>query len=214
MDEEISIINQNTRYEKIKNFFFENKKKVAAILLLLIFGLISYFGFQEINKRNKIKIANDFNKLLIEHTNENDEKIIDEMINIIYEKDKTYSPLALYYLIDKNLVNEKKKLNELFDILIDDTNLEKEIKNLLFYKKALSNADNLDENTLIKMLNPIINSESVWKSHALYLLAEFFYSKDQNEKSKEFFNKIISLPSGNLDIKRESQKRLNRDFSE
>ncbi len=214
MDEEISIINQNTRYEKIKNFFFENKKKVAAILLLLIFGLISYFGFQEINKRNKIKIANDFNKLLIEHTNENDEKIIDEMINIIYEKDKTYSPLALYYLIDKNLVNEKKKLNELFDILIDDTNLEKEIKNLLIYKKALSNADNLDENTLIKMLNPIINSESVWKSHALYLLAEFFYSKDQNEKSKEFFNKIISLPSGNLDIKRESQKRLNRDFSE
>ena len=214
MDEEISIINQNTRYEKIKNFFFENKKKVAAILLLLIFGLISYFGFQEINKRNKIKIANDFNKLLIEHTNENDEKIIDEMINIIYEKDKTYSPLALYYLIDKNLINEKKKLNELFDILIDDTNLEKEIKNLLIYKKALSNADNLDENTLIKMLNPIINSESVWKSHALYLLAEFFYSKDQNEKSKEFFNKIISLPSGNLDIKRESQKRLNRDFSE
>ena len=214
MDEEISIINQNTRYEKIKNFFFENKKKVAAILLLLIFGLISYFGFQEINKRNKIKIANDFNKLLIEHTNENDEKIIDEMINIIYKKDKTYSPLALYYLIDKNLINEKKKLNELFDILIDDTNLEKEIKNLLIYKKALSNADNLDENTLIQMLNPIINSESVWKSHALYLTAEFFYSKNQNEKSKEFFNKIISLPSGNLDIKRESQKRLNRDFSE
>ena len=105
-------------------------------------------------------------------------------------------------------------MNELFDILIDDTNLEKEIKNLLIYKKALSNADNLDENTLIQMLNPIINSESVWKSHALYLTAEFFYSKNQNEKSKEFFNKIISLPSGNLDIKRESQKRLNRDFSE
>jgi len=214
MDEEISIINQNTRYEKIKNFFFENKKKILAILLLLVFCLISYFGFQEINKRNKIKIANDFNKLLIEHTNENDEKIIEEMINIINEKDRTYSPLALYYLIDKNLINEKKKLNELFDILIDDTNIEKEIKNLLIYKKALSNADNLDENSLIQMLNPIINSESVWKSHALYLLAEFFYSKDQNEKSKEFFNKIISLPSGNLDIKRESQKRLNRDFSE
>ena len=214
MDEEISIINQNTRYEKIKNFFFENKKRILAILLLLVFCLISYFGFQEINKRNKIKIANDFNKLLIEHTNENDEKIIEEMINIINEKDRTYSPLALYYLIDKNLINEKKKLNELFDILIDDTNIEKEIKNLLIYKKALSNADNLDENSLIQMLNPIINSESVWKSHALYLLAEFFYSKDQNEKSKEFFNKIISLPSGNLDIKRESQKRLNRDFSE
>ena len=27
----------------------------------------------------------------------------------------------------------------------------------------------------------------------LYLMAEYFYSKDQKQKSKEFFNQIISL---------------------
>ena len=64
------------------------------------------------------------------------------------------------------------------------------------------------------MLNPIINSESVWKSHALFLMAEYFYAKDQKQKSKEFFNKIISLENSNPDIKSESERRLNRDLSE
>ena len=64
------------------------------------------------------------------------------------------------------------------------------------------------------MLNPIINSESIWKSHALYLLAEFFYSKNEKQKAKEFFNQILILSNSNNDIKIESQKRLNRDLSE
>jgi hypothetical protein len=66
----------------------------------------------------------------------------------------------------------------------------------------------------LKILNPVINSESIWKSHALYLLAEFFYSKDENQKAKEFFNQILLIPSANTDIKTASQKRLNRDLGE
>ena len=64
------------------------------------------------------------------------------------------------------------------------------------------------------MLNPIINSKSIWKSHALYLLAEYFYSKNEKQKSKEFFSQIINLENANSDLRRESQKRLNRDFSD
>ena len=58
------------------------------------------------------------------------------------------------------------------------------------------------------------SSESVWRSHALYLMAEFFYSKDQKQKSKEFFNQIISLENPNSDIKLQAEKRLNRDLSD
>ena len=91
----------------------------------------------------------------------------------------------------------------------------KEIKNLIIYKKALFNADKAKENDLLKILNPIINSQSVWKSHALHLIAEYFYSQNQKEKAKEFFNQIISLENANLDIKsRKPEKRLNRDLSE
>ena len=64
-----------------------------------------------------------------------------------------------------------------------------EIKNLIIFKKALFNSDCVSENELLKILNPVINSESIWKSHSLYLLAEFFYSKNEKQKSKEFFNK-------------------------
>ena len=60
----------------------------------------------------------------------------------------------------------------------------------------------------------MINSESIWKSHALYLLAEYFYSKNEKEKSKEFFNQIIILENANQEIKIEAQKRLNRDLSD
>ena len=64
------------------------------------------------------------------------------------------------------------------------------------------------------ILNPLINSESVWKSHALYLMAEYFYSKGQKQKAKEFYDKIVSLENSNENIKSEVQKKLRRDFSE
>jgi len=98
--------------------------------------------------------------------------------------------------------------------LIEKTNLENEIKNLIIYKKALFNSDFVSENELLKILNPVINSESIWKSHALYLMAEFFYSKDEKQKAKEFFKQILVLPNTNGTIKTESQKRLNRDLGE
>ena len=76
------------------------------------------------------------------------------------------------------------------------------------------NSDFSTENELIKILNPIINSESVWKSHALNLLAEYFYFKDEKQKAKEFFEKILTVENGNSSLKIEAQKRLTRDFSD
>ena len=122
--------------------------------------------------------------------------------------------MSLYFIIDNLLITEQSKVNELFNTVIKETSLDKEIKNLIIYKKALFNADNSSENQLIEILNPIINSESIWKSHALYLMAEYFYSKNEKQKSKEFFNQIIDLENANQDLRIEAQKRLNRDLSE
>ena len=100
-------------------------------------------------------------------------------------------------------------------LLLNSFSLEaSEIKNLIIYKKALFNADDINEIDLLNILNPIIKSDSVWKSHSLYLMAEYFYSKNEKQKSKEFFNQIINLENANQEIKLESQKRLNRDLSE
>ena len=122
--------------------------------------------------------------------------------------------MSLYFIIDNDLVIERKKINDLFEVIINETSLENEIKNLVIYKKALYNADDSDEGYLLNILNPLINSESVWKSHALYLMAEYFYSKNELQKSKEFFSQILNLENANQNLRIESQKRLNRDLSE
>ncbi len=214
MDEEISIIDTKTRNEKIRNFFIHNKKLLTLILSFLIILLVSYFGYSEFKDNKKLKISDQYNILVTEYSEKNKEKTKNGLIDIINKKDSTYSPLSLYFLIDNQLVKDISKINLLFDVVIQETSLTNEIKNLIIYKKAMYNADNSNENELLKILSPVINSNSVWKSHALYLMAEFFYHKNEKQKSKEFFNQIITLENANEDLKVESQKRLVRDLSE
>ena len=97
----------------------------------------------------------------------------------------------------------------MFDIILEETPLDDEIKKLVILKKALFNADQFDEGSMLTILNPVINSESVWKAHALHLMAEFFYFKNEKQKAKEFYNQIVNLEKANPDIKIQAQKRLN-----
>ena len=214
MDEDISIINSNTRKEKIKNFILNNKKKVLIFLIAIVLLIISFFGYGEFKDYQREKVSNLFYSTIIDFDGNNKEKTTDELKQIIKLKDATYSPLSLYFILDNNLISDRSEINNLFDTLISKTSLDKEIKNLIIYKKGLYNADQVSENELLEILNPIIRSESVWSSHALYLLAEYFYSKDQKLKSKDFFNQIINLKKSNPSIVTESQKRLNRDLSD
>jgi predicted negative regulator of RcsB-dependent stress response len=214
MDEEITIIDTNARNERIKNFFINNKKKLIITVSIISVIIIGYLSFENSKEKNKIKLANQYNLALIDLNPENKQKTIDEMVNVVKSNDATYSPLALYHLLDNNLLENNDEINILFDELIEKTNLDNEIRNLIIYKKALFNSEFVSENELLKILNPVINSESIWKSHALYLLAEFFYSKDEKQKAKEFFNQILVLPNSSNTIKAETQKRLNRDLGE
>ena len=214
MDEDIAIINKETRNEKIKNFFIKNKKKIIISISVIILAIFGYFIYEDFNKKSKIKLANRYNIAKMNFISGNKAMVVNELLSIVHVKDRTYSPLALYFLIDNNIIDDKNKINELFDTVINETSLEKEIKNLLIYKKALFNSDFESENNLLTILKPIINSNSIWKSHALYLMAEYFYFKNEKQKSKDFFDQIITWENVNSKIKRETQKRLNRDFSE
>ena len=213
MDEEIDIINRNTRIEKLKNFLVSKRKQIVSLLILIVLILISFFGYQEFNKRNKEKLANKFNMLVINFDN-GQKNINNELVEIINEKDKTYSPLAFFFLLDNDLISSKEEINLYFDLLINDVSLEKEIKNLTIYKKGLFNSDFVQENELLSILNPIIKSESMWKPQALYLMAEYYLSKNQKQKSKEFFNQVLEMENISPKIKLEVQKRLRSNFSE
>ena len=213
MDEEIEIINTNTRVEKIKNFLVSKRKQIITLFIIFILILISFFAYQEFKSRNKIKLANKFNKIVTGFEN-GQKNVNNELIYIINVKDKTYSPLAFFFLLDNDLISSRDEINSYFDILIKNTPLEKEIKNLTIYKKGLFNSEYVQENELLNILNPIIKSESMWKPQALYLMAEFYLSKNQKQKSKEFFNQIVVMENISPKIKLEVQKRLRSDFSE
>ena len=214
MDEDTIIIDQRTRNEKIKNFFIDNKRSLISLLIVFIIIVISFYTYQIYKDRHREQISNRYNIAIIEYKSNNRLSTTKSLKEIINDKDSIYSPLALYFIIDNNLIEDKNEINDLFNILIEKTSLETEIKNLIILKKGLFNADQTNEIELLNILNPLINSDSVWKSHALYLLGEFFYSKGEVEKSKDFFEKIILIKNPNPEIVISAQRRLNRDFSD
>ena len=191
--------------------------KVFVILIFSI--LLSNCSLNENsriwNKKEKIENENEVSKKIL-----TEKEVISTEFNPLLKLDlskntqnnKIFDPLNNFGSSKYN--GQFNKINSLFDILINKTSLDSEIKHLIIYKKALYNADTINEGKILEILNPIINSKSVWKSHALYLMAEYFYSKGEKQKSKEFFSQIITLENANLDILKETQKRLNRDLSE
>ena len=213
MDEDLAIINSNTRNERIKKFFLNNKKKFLATIISFIILILSLYLYQIYENKNRLQLSEKYNSAIIEYNKIEKQKTISTMKEIIENKDSTYSPLALYFLLDNNLIDNKQEINNLFDTIIQ-ISLETEIKNLIIYKKALYNANFVEEKELLEILKPIIQSESIWKSHGLYLVAEYFYSKNEKQKSKEFYEKIISTSNANKDLILEAQKRLIRDLSD
>ena len=213
MSEDIEIINQNTRIEKIKNFFSNNYKKLIGLLVLILLILFSYFGYQEYKKRTKLEIAGIYNQITLKKITVENINDIEQLVKIIKEKDPIYSALSLYFIIENDLVNDPKKINNFFDLVIKSQE-EKEIKNLIIYKKALYNAETILENELLDMLNPILKSESVWKSHALLLMADFFEHSNNLIKSKDFLEEIVNSELANNEIRIEAERRLKRKFGE
>ena len=214
MEEDVSIINSNTRQEKVRSFFVNNKNRIISIIVILVIVLVGAYSFDSYKTNKKKQISDKFNSTTLDYSENNKERTIQNLVEIINKQDPTYSPLSLYFIIDNKLISNQSEINSYFDTLIEKVSLDKEIKNLVIYKKALFNADQAQESDILNILNPLINSKSVWKSHALYLMAEYFYAKDQKQKSKEFFNQIANLEDANPDIKLQAQKRLNRDLSE
>ncbi|MDC0522160.1 tetratricopeptide repeat protein, partial [Candidatus Pelagibacter sp.] len=115
MDEETAIINSNTRNEKIRNFFVNNKKSLLISIIIIIGILIGYFAHVEYKEIKKIEISNQYNSAVTEYSEENKERIKNLLVDLVFKNDPTYSPLSLYFIIDNKLITEKSKINDLFN---------------------------------------------------------------------------------------------------
>ena len=53
MDEDIAIINSNTRNERVKNFFIKNKRLLILISVVILLSLMGYFALEEYQDKKK-----------------------------------------------------------------------------------------------------------------------------------------------------------------
>ena len=95
-------------------------------------------------------------------------------------------------MIDKKLVDNPNLINEYFDVVISIGGLEKEDLNLLKLKKAIHTSQNSDENELLDLLNPIINSKSVWRAQSIEFIGDYYFSKKQYKKAEQYYSQLLN----------------------
>ena len=172
---------------KLSNFFKANIKILLYIFGILILIIIALIWFTNNNKVKETKISDSFinAQILIENGKKNEAKKI--LSDLVLEKNSPYSSLSLFLIIENKLIDNKKTIINYFDEIINNNSFKDEDLNLLKLKKAIYISDISMEQEIIKLLNPIINSNSVWKNHALKFLGDFYNSNGQQQKAKQYF---------------------------
>ena len=90
MDEDISIINSNTRQEKVRNFFVNNKNKIISTIIILIVILVGAYSFDSYKTNKKKEISDKFNSTTLAYSENTKERTIQNLVEIINEQDPTY----------------------------------------------------------------------------------------------------------------------------
>ena len=157
---------------------------------------VSFFYISNTESK-KIKISEDYIKAKIFLNNGNNIKAKEILTKIIIQKDSVYSSLSLFLIIEKKLITDKKFILDHFDLIINQGSLKKEDTNLLKLKKAIYISEIDKEEEIIELLNPIINSESVWRPQALKFLGDFYYSFGQLQKAKQYYSLLNEISEFN-----------------
>jgi predicted negative regulator of RcsB-dependent stress response len=177
---------ENNLQNKIFNFIKKNFKKLIVISILLIILLFAYFFYVSLQKKSEIKLSENYTQATIQFNQKKTNKSKLLLENIIEKNHKFYSPLALYFIIDNNLESDSLKIISFFDKILKIRSIDKENLDLIKIKKAIFLFNLGNEESIIKTLNPIINSDSVWRNMAIKLISDYFLSKDQKTKANEY----------------------------
>ena len=182
-----------TKKSKLKRFYESNKILiyVSVFLVLILFGFLSYFLESEQKKR--ILLSENYVQSKIYLENGDNKKALDLLKSIILANDSTYSTLSLFMILNQNLLDDHDEISNLFDHLLSNNKYEKEIRNLLIYKKALYNSNYMNESELLEETKSLVNKDSIWKPYALLLLGDYFISKKEYRKAKDFYTQILSI---------------------
>jgi len=191
-----------TKKSKIKRFYDSNKILIYSFLFALIISLVSFNFYIENKKNKRILLSENYIQAKIYLENQKKNEATNLLKDVIFANDATYSTLSFFLILNQNLITDQNEISDLFNHLLDNNKFEKEVENLLIYKRALFSSNFISESELLEELKPLLNTETLWKPHVLLLLGDYFSSKKDFIKAKEFYTQILLI------------KNLQRDFYE
>lgn len=176
----------NTFQNKIKYFLNKNLKNLVFLSILSILILFSYFFYKDIQEKKEIRLSENYTQASVQFNEKKINEAKEILEKIIEEKHKFYSPLALYFIIDNNLEKDSLKIINFFDDILSINSIELENLNLIKIKKAIFLFELKDEKLILNTLNPVINSNSVWRNMAIELISDYYLFLDQRTKANEY----------------------------
>jgi len=157
--------------DKLVSLYKENKLKIYSLIgiLLIIFVTIIFININ--NKKNNNLISEKYVQAGLYLTLDNKEKSKDLYKEIIFSKNKFYSTLSLYTMLEKNLETDNNKILDYFKI-IEKLQKSKSQKDLLIFKKALYliKISNIQEGN--DLLTSLVTSNSELKNIAEEILSK------------------------------------------
>ncbi len=189
-----------TKKSRIKKFYESNKIFIFSFILILIilFGSLSFY--LESQERKKILLSENYIQAKIYLENGNKNEALNTLKKVIFANDSTYSTLSFFLILNQNLISDYKEISALYDHLLENNNFDKELRNLLIYKKSLFSSNSVSETELLETIKPLLNTDTLWKPHALLLLGDYFMSKGESLKAIGFYQQIFTI------------KDLHKDF--
>ena len=198
-----------TKKSKLKKFYESNKILIFSSILILIISFGSFNLYSIKKEKEKILLSENYVQAKIYLANGKKSEAINILRDVIFANDPAYSTLCLFLILNENLITDYRELSVLFDHVLANNKFEKEIRNLLIYKKSLLNSNFATESELLEEIKPLLNTETLWKPHALLLLGDYFLSKQEYLKAKEFYTQILSINNLPKDLYNQARSKLS-----
>ena len=197
-----------TSRSRIKKFYQSNKILIFSSILILIILIVSSSLYLESKERKKILLSENYIQAKFYLDNGNKYEALNTLKEVIFANDPVYSTLSLFLILNHNLIVDYKEISLFFDHLLENNKFEKELRNLLIYKKALFNSNFVAESELLETIKPLLNTDTLWKAHGLKLLGDYFMSKGENIKAIEFYQQILSIYNLHKDLYDQARSQL------
>ena len=198
-----------TKKSKLREFYESNKIWIFSTVFVFIIIVASYNYYLSSKAGKKILLSENYIQAKVYLESGSKAKALEILKNITFSNDPTYSTLSFFMILDENLINEREEISKLFDHLLQNNNFDKEIEDLLHYKKALFKSSYVNEEKFLDEVRPILKSkETLWKGHGLMLIGDFYFSRKEYVKAKDFYTQILAIKNLQPELYEQAKMKL------